>query len=677
MGVMSELKRMLGLRGDGDVARRTLGAIDRGFARIEFAPDGQILDANEAFLHAVGYTREEVVGRHHRMFVDAAYADSTQYRQFWEKLGRGEFDSGQYRRLGKGGKEVWIEASYCPVLDARGRVLKVVKIAADVTASRQQTADYQGQIAAIGKSQAVIEFDLDGTIRAANANFLEAVGYSLAEVVGQHHRMFVPPEVAAGAEYQQFWAKLARGEFDRGQYCRLGRDGREIWIEASYNPILDASGRPFKVVKYATDITAERLRSADVAGQLAAIGKAMAVIEFGLDGTVRTANANFLAALGYTLDEIRGRHHRMFVEADYAASDAYVQFWAKLARGEFDRGQYLRLGKGGREVWIEASYNPILDASGRPVKVVKYAIDVTEQKKRDDALRSLVAEIRVAADRLSSSAQEIARGNEDLSQRTQEQSASLEETAASMNEMASAVRGNARSTQEANQLANRAFAQAEQGGNEVRDAVGAMREINASSRKIQDIIGIIDEIAFQINLLALNAAVEAARAGEQGRGFAVVASEVRSLAGRSAAAARDIKALISDSVGKVESGGRLVERSGDTLAEIVGSMKALAALVGGIARATEEQSVAIEQVNRAVSQMDGMTQQNAALVEQASAASTSVNDQARRLRDAVAGAGAAEGSQPPSTSTPGPVGQGRRALEAVRVPGAKVEARRA
>ena len=555
MGFMSELKRMLGLRGDGDVARRTLGAIDRGFARIEFAPDGQILDANEAFLHAVGYAREEVVGRHHRMFVEAAYADSTQYRQFWEKLGRGEFDRGQYRRLGKGGREVWIEASYCPVLDARGRVLKVVKIAADVTASRQQTADYQGQIAAIGKSQAVIEFDLDGTIRAANANFL--------------------------------------------------------------------------------------------------------------------------AALGYTLDEIRGRHHRMFVEADYAASDAYVQFWAKLARGEFDRGQYLRLGKGGREVWIEASYNPILDASGRPVKVVKYAIDVTEQKKRDDALRSLVAEIRVAADRLSSSAQEIARGNEDLSQRTQEQSASLEETAASMNEMASAVRGNARSTQEANQLANRAFAQAEQGGNEVRDAVGAMREINASSRKIQDIIGIIDEIAFQINLLALNAAVEAARAGEQGRGFAVVASEVRSLAGRSAAAARDIKALISDSVGKVESGGRLVERSGDTLAEIVGSMKALAALVGGIARATEEQSVAIEQVNRAVSQMDGMTQQNAALVEQASAASTSVNDQARRLRDAVAGAGAAEGSQPPSTSTPGPVGQGRRALEAVRVPGAKVEARRA
>jgi methyl-accepting chemotaxis protein len=636
MRVRDRLQAVLGNRDRGEHARQALDAIERAFVSVEFEPGGRITAANATFLQLTGYALQDIRGQSHRVLVDPSHAESREYRELWERLGRGEPARGQYRFVGKDQAHLWIEGSFCPVLDGTGRTIKVMAVGVDVTAAKQQAVDHQEQIAAVGKSQAVIQFDLHGNILDANANFLAVVGYSRDEIVGRHHRMFVEPAYAESAEYREFWPRLARGEVDRGQYKRIGKGGKEIWIQASYNLIRDAAGRPYKVVKYASDITAGKLREADSAGQLAAIDKSMAVIEFELDGTIRTANRNFLATVGYELEEIRGKHHRMFVEDSLARSAQYRSFWEKLGRGEFDRGQYKRIGKGGREIWIEASYNPILDASGRPVKIIKYATDITAQRKRDEALRRLVAEIRDASASVSSSAEEIARGNEDLSQRTQEQAASLEETAASINEMATGVKGNSNSAREADKLAAVAASQAEQGGGEVRQAVEAMREINAASRRIEDIIGIIDEIAFQINLLALNAAVEAARAGEQGRGFAVVATEVRSLAGRSAAAAKDIKALISDSVGKVGEGSQIVERSGKTLEQIVATVSSLAGLVSGIARATEDQGRAIEQVNLAISQMDSVTQQNAALVEEASSASQSLHTQARRLSEAVA-----------------------------------------
>ena len=231
--------------------------------------------------------------------------------------------------------------------------------------------DLRGQIAAIGKSNAVIEFKLDGTILSANENFLVTVGYTLTEVQGKHHSMFVDPVHARSPEYRQFWEKLGRGEFDSGRYKRIAKGGKEIWIQASYNAILDRSGRPFKVVKFATDITEQKIRDLDVEGQLAAINKAQAVIEFTPDGTIVTANQNFLGAVGYSLDEICGRHHGMFVEPAYAQSTDYREFWAKLGRGEFDANQYKRIGKGGKEIWIQASYNPIFDANGKVFKVVK------------------------------------------------------------------------------------------------------------------------------------------------------------------------------------------------------------------------------------------------------------------------------------------------------------------
>ncbi|MGH8036892.1 MAG: methyl-accepting chemotaxis protein [Stenotrophomonas sp.] len=558
---------------------------------------------------------------------------------------------------------------------------RTAHVAAQAAASRRQ-ADLDAQIAALHRVQAVIEFDLQGTILAANPNFLQTVGYTLEEVRGRHHSMFVAPEQVRTPEYQAFWAKLARGELDAGQYRRLGKGGREVWIQASYNPVFDANGRPCKVVKFATDITEEKRQAADFAGQLAAIDLSQAVIEFDLDGRIRGANENFLAAVGYTLEEVQGKHHGMFADPVYRQSAEYRAFWEKLGRGEYDAGQYRRLGKDGREVWIQASYNPIRDMNGRPFKVVKYATDITAQVRAAQALQhaveqtrevvaaaqggdltgriatagmggdiaelctginalvdsmaSIIARIKRVADNVALGAGEIAEGNNDLSQRTEQQAASLEETAVSLQGLTDHVRQTADNARQASQLAGGAVEVAAQGGQAVQEVVSTMSLIAASSHRIVDIIGVIDGIAFQTNILALNAAVEAARAGDHGRGFAVVASEIRSLSQRSSTAAREIKQLIGDSVDKVATGSRLAEGAGRTMDEIVQGVKRVSDLISGISDAAQQQRDSIVQINQAVEHIDGSTQQNAALVEEASAAARSMEEQATQLLGTVA-----------------------------------------
>ncbi len=253
----------------------------------------------------------------------------------------------------------------------------MVKFATDVTAEKLRNADFEGKIDAIGRSQAVIEFDLEGNVLTANPLFCDLMGYRLEEIRGRHHRLFVSADEASRPEYQFFWEKLGRGEFDSGEYKRITKNGREVWIRATYNPILTSEGRPFKVVKFASDVTADKLRNSEFAGRVAAINRAQAVIEFDLDGKILVANDNFLKTMGYTQSEIVGQHHSIFCTQDYVLSEDYRDFWLRLQNGELRSGRFHRVGKFGRNVWIQASYNPILDLSGKPMKVIKYAYDIT------------------------------------------------------------------------------------------------------------------------------------------------------------------------------------------------------------------------------------------------------------------------------------------------------------
>jgi methyl-accepting chemotaxis protein len=468
-----------------------VAAIGRSQAVIEFNMDGTIVTANENFLNALGYALSEIQGRHHSMFVEPSEREGANYREFWAKLNRGEYQAGEYKRVGKGGKEVWIQASYNPILDARGKAARVIKFATDITAQKIRSMENFGKIAAMDRSQAVIEFSMDGTIVTANENFLGAMGYALAEVQGKHHSMFVEPSERDGGAYREFWARLNRGEFQAAEYKRLGKGGKEVWILATYNPILDEKGKPFKVVKFATDVTSQKLRAADLDGQITAIGKSQAVIEFRMDGTIISANENFLSALGYTLGEVQGRHHSMFVEPAERGGSAYQDFWARLNRGEYQVAEYKRIGKGGKEVWIQASYNPILDLNGRPFKVVKYAADTTQQ-----------ALTRMRAERARSLIESVAAGSEEMN-------ASILEISSTM--------------VKSRQTATEAVTQ-------VDSADVQAQRLTSAAQSMEGIVDLIGNITGQINLLALNATIESARAGEAGRGFAVVASEVKSLA---------------------------------------------------------------------------------------------------------------------------------------------------
>ncbi|MDL2408104.1 PAS domain-containing methyl-accepting chemotaxis protein [Rhizobium calliandrae] len=522
-------------------------------------------------------------------------------------------------------------------------------------------SDAKAVLAAMSKSQAIIEFDMSGKVLTANTNFCRALGYDASEIIGQHHRLFVDPAEASSADYREFWASLNRGEFDQRQYRRIGKGGKEVWIEASYNPVL-RGGKPYKVVKFATDITAQKLKSAEDAGKLDALSRAQAVIEFTPSGEVLNANRNFLSVLGYQLSEILGRHHSMFCDSAYTKSEDYRRFWQRLSGGEFIAEEFLRIGKGGKRVYIQASYNPIFDMNGKVFKIVKFATDVTARVNNVDQLaaalmqlsngdltqnlstpfiptlerlrtdfNAAIEKLRTAmqavaenAGAIAAGSQQIRSASDDLSRRTEQQAASVEETAAALEEITTTVADSSRRAEEAGELVRKTRENAEHSGAVVRSAIEAMGKIESSSSEISNIIGVIDEIAFQTNLLALNAGVEAARAGDAGKGFAVVAQEVRELAQRSAKAAKEIKGLITDSNAHVKNGVALVGETGTALTTIVSQVQQVNNNVEAIVEASKEQATGIKEINQAVNTMDQGTQQNAAMVEESTAAAHSL-----------------------------------------------------
>ncbi|MFT3940323.1 methyl-accepting chemotaxis protein [Rhodopseudomonas sp.] len=441
-----------------------------------------------------------------------------------------------------------------PLFDVKGHRIGTAVEWADASL-RLANIQFKAVADALSRSQAMIEFEPDGTVITANDNFLNALGYSLDEIKNRHHRIFVEPNFAKSAEYGRFWDKLRVGEYISSEFKRIGKNGREVWIQASYNPVFDEKGRVFKIVKIATDVTKTKLENANLLGQIGAIHKSQAVIEFGLDGTILNANDNFLRLTGYRLEDIRGKPHRMLVAPEERESPAYREFWNALGRGEYRADRFRRIGKDGSEFYIQASYNPIVDLNGTPWKIVKFAHDITAEHVAKLAAErereELISAVASGAEQLNSSVREIA-----------ETMVKSRETAV-------------------------------QAGACVDQADEISQRFNETAQATAGIVDMIRGITDQINLLALNATIESARAGEAGRGFSVVATEVKNLANQAKVATekitREIEAMQTSST-EVVSALVAVKREIEVVQQYVSSTAA----------AVEEQSVVANELSATV-----------------------------------------------------------------------------
>ena len=450
-----------------------------------------------------------------------------------------------------------------------------------------------------------IEFDVNGKILQANENFLRVIGYSLPEIVGKHHSVFVAEDIVRAPSYKEFWDKLRAGEFASGAFQRVCKNGDKVWLEATYNPIFDERGKLIKVVKFASDITKRRQEAAVKDGILKAIDRSQAIIEFDLDGTILTANANFLDTMGYELKEIVGKHHRMFVETDYGKSPEYRAFWEKLGQGEFQAAQFKRITKAGKEIWIEASYNPIFDQDGNPFKVIKFATDITDQVKLLVDLKEMIdtnfAEINQNIERLDGAANSGATSAEETSATVQTVAASAEELAASIGEIA-------RSMNRSRDETERAFEQTQAANNSTQ----RMSEVVAS---MGSIVEVIQGIAGQINLLALNATIESARAGEAGKGFAVVANEVKNLANQAAKATDQIseeiagiQGISNEVVDALQGISTSIETARDSVTNIASAVEEQTSVTDGVSQNMQSMAVAVEQLSANLGEITDMSE---------------------------------------------------------------------
>nr|WP_321462643.1 PAS domain-containing methyl-accepting chemotaxis protein [uncultured Cohaesibacter sp.] len=478
------------------------------------------------------------------------------------------------------------------------------------TGKKEDTA----RMAAIGRSWAIIEFQLDGTILHANENFCKALGYKLDEIKGKHHSMFVEKAYRSSPEYKDFWRELAQGKSQSGEFKRYTKSDEEIWIEASYSVITNGAGKPVKVIKIASDITSRKRKAISLQGQMEAIHRSQAVIEFDMTGTIITANENFCNAVGYRLEEIKGKHHRMFVDKEYAASSEYKAFWKKLEDGKFHSGEFRRIAKDGHDVWIQATYNPIYDPYGKPVSVVKFATDISadveERLRRRKVQKQIDSDLNEMADTVSITNEQAA----NAASAALQASSSVQTVAAAAEELVASI-------EEISRQVNQATAVSNQAVNEANQSETIMSGLAEDAQSIGDVIELIDTIAAQTNLLALNATIEAARAGEAGKGFAVVASEVKELASQTTKATENISARINSvqtstagAVNAINAIKDVIQQVRDISTSIASAIEEQSAVTRDISGNMQTASVGVstitqnvESISQATSQMDNST----------------------------------------------------------------------
>lgn len=529
--------------------------------------------------------------------------------------------------------------------------------------------DLDQAMAAIESVQAVLAFTLDGIITAVNDNYLSLSGYDRAELVGSPLSKLMDPNDPHVQSLPDFWAQLRAGIPQHGEFKRVSKSGNPFWISASYTPVRDKNGQVCQFVVFATDITESKLAAATSFRKFDALGRSQAVIEFTPDGEIIDANQNFLSVMGYQLDEIVGKHHRIFMPREDLQSPDYAAFWRDLGSGVNKTGEFRRINRTGDDVWISGSYVAVMNELGRVSSILKMATDITQNKRSVNALvgglaelasgnlavrlddevsgqfktvrdsfndtlnsfSEMVDEVRTRAEDMNGEAGQIARGAGDLARRGESQAASLEETAAAVEEISGNITMTSQSAQHADSAARDALKVVLRGVDVVGQAIAAIERIDEHTKQMGEFTRVIEGFAFQTNLLSINAAVEAARAGEVGRGFAVVANEVRNLAQQSAKASQNIADLIGKSETEVKAGVKLVRDAGVSLEQIQSAVGGVVENITGIAHATTEQSTGVREVSEALAQLDGVNQANLSMSEQYAAAAASLSSQVEDL----------------------------------------------